>query len=422
MEENEVRLENFDMASEQKKDPYIVSIFNELSFNPQSKFKTHYLIKDSVVYFKQDDSTLLELIPQQLIPNILEFYHSNTLAHVGRDKMFSYLKRKYYWPGMYEDIKRWVSSCLTCGKFKSTQPKHQGLLQPIKPTYPFEIVGVDILGPIRKSRKGNKYILVFIDFFTNWVEACPLKTLEAEEVAWKFYTVIITRHGCPRKVLTDQGTQFTSTLFRTLCKKFNIVKLEISSKHPQSNGKTERFIRFLSNALATVIKPDQSDWDDLIDDCLLAYRVTINHTIQETPFFLLYGRDALLPADMVFGGDIVNVNYDSDDLIDYKVKLLERLRVAYETAEMKRDLKMNYFKEHYDLKHKDVSFQEGSKVLVYWPVPKKGYTQKLLPKWKGPYKVIKRLSPITYRIEKDKKPLTVHVQRLKEFKEFEIDN
>ncbi|RNA32760.1 gag-pol fusion [Brachionus plicatilis] len=59
-----------------------------------------------------------------------------------------------------------------------------------------------------------------------------------------------------------------------------IFKLEASAKHPQTNGKTERFIRFLTRALATVIAKDQGNWDLLLDSCLFAYRVTINKTIQ----------------------------------------------------------------------------------------------------------------------------------------------
>lgn len=284
---------------------------------------------------------------------------------------------------MYEDIERWIKACLVCNQIKPGPSRRHGLLQPIKVTFPFEIVGIDILGPLRKTKRNNRYILVFIDLFTNWVEACPLQSLEAEEVVRMFYKIIITRHGCPKKVLTDQGTQFTSQIFKTLCSKFGIVKLEASAKHPQTNGKTERFIRYLSNALATVISPDQGDWDELVDDCLMAYRVTINHTIQETPFFLLYGRDALLPSDLVLGVSNRQLTTDAEDVVEYKVRLLERLRSSYEVLEQKQEEKMNYYKERYDASHKKVSFDDGSEVLIYCPVPKKGFTQKLLPKWMG---------------------------------------
>ena len=153
------------------------------------------------------------------------------------------------------------------------------------------------------------------------------------------------------------GTQFTSKVFRKLCEKFTIQKLDCSAKHPQTNGKSERFIRFLTNALATIVRTDQTDWDVLIDDCLMAYRVTINATIQETPFFLLYGRDAILPGDMVF--NIPNPGEGSDGLYDYKLRLLNRLKQSYEAIELTQDEQVNYSKKRNDSRHKHVEFEVG---------------------------------------------------------------
>jgi len=87
---------------------------------------------------------------------------------------------------------------------------------PIKATRPFEIVCVDIIGPIHTSKNGYKYILNCIDHFTSWAEAAPLKTITAEEVTKTFFDLIIARHGAPEKVLSDQGTQFTSNTFRAM--------------------------------------------------------------------------------------------------------------------------------------------------------------------------------------------------------------
>ncbi|CAF1141832.1 unnamed protein product, partial [Brachionus calyciflorus] len=263
-------LANFDIVKEQLADPMIASIINKYFGNLRDSENESYILRNSVLYLKTSQGPRV-LVPSRLKSALLKHYHSNTLAHVGRDRMFSFLSKRYRWVHMYRDIKRWVRGCEQCNIFKSLQPKQHGLLQPIKTSKPFEILGIDILGPFKVTKRGHKYILVFIDLFTNWVEACALKTLEAEEVVRMFYKIIITRHGCPSKVLTDQGTQFTSDVFKTLCVKFGIEKLEGSAKHPQTNGKTERFIRFLTNALSTLTSPDQKDWDELIDDCLLAY-------------------------------------------------------------------------------------------------------------------------------------------------------
>ena len=146
------------------------------------------------------------------------------------------------------------------------------MLEPITVTRPFELVGVDIKGPYKASVKGNKYILVCIDYFTNWVEAAPMKTITGREVIDKFFELIISRHGSPEKLITDQGTQFTSKLFETLCHNFNIEKMETTAYHPQCNGKVEKFNKFLNDSVATSVNEDHSNWDRLIDSVLLTYR------------------------------------------------------------------------------------------------------------------------------------------------------
>jgi transposase InsO family protein len=154
------------------------------------------------------------------------------------------IRARYFWPGMYEDIRRWCASYLVCAKRKPPQPTRNGQLIPIKTSYLFEIVAIDITGTLRKTPRGNKYILICIDLFTNWVEAIPLKTETAEEVANGVFDLIISRHGCPSKILTDKGTNFTSELFKFFCKRLGITKLQTSVLHPQTNGKAERFNRF----------------------------------------------------------------------------------------------------------------------------------------------------------------------------------
>lgn len=144
-----------------------------------------------------------------------------------------------------------------------------------KTTNPFEIVGLDIAGPFTTSDSGKKYILICIDYFTNWVEASSMSGIEAEEVADNFFRDIISRHGCPKTIIREKGTQFTSKLFKCLCKNFDINHIEASVQDHQTNGKAERFIRFLENSLALTINKDQKNWDKMLDACLFAYRTTI---------------------------------------------------------------------------------------------------------------------------------------------------
>ena len=114
------------------------------------------------------------------------------------------------------------------------------------------------MGPLKKSPDGFKYIVNFIDLFTSWPESIALKTLSAEEVSKAFKKAIVSRFACPEKLLTDQGTNFMSKSFKKMCSEYGITHLQSSAYHHQTNGKVERFHKFLENSLAAVVKKDQS--------------------------------------------------------------------------------------------------------------------------------------------------------------------
>jgi transposase InsO family protein len=163
------------------------------------------------------------VIPQALVPELLELYHSHELsAHMSRDRLYQLLRKQYFWKGMFKAKNQWVAACPKCSTVKTNIPHNAGLLQPIITTYPFEMVAMDIMGPLKTSPDGYKYLLNMIDIFTSWPEAVPLKTLTAEETT-KAFQILITRHSCPTKVLTDRGTSFTSKLFAKICMKYGII-------------------------------------------------------------------------------------------------------------------------------------------------------------------------------------------------------
>jgi transposase InsO family protein len=412
------------LKAEQRKDPLLKELYDNIKRARQdSYFGKKFTIEDDIIYRQvkarsMGPSMKAVVIPQQLREKLLKTHHNEQLAaHVGRDKMFVQMRDRFYWPGMFEDISRWVNACVLCQRRKPPQPKTHGLLHPVRASYPFEIVAIDILGPLNKTRRNYKYILVCVDLFTNWVEAGSLRTLEASETAELVYHLIITRFGCPTKILTDQGTQFTSNLFKYFCDKLKITKIQASSRHPQTNGKVERFNRFLGNALALNCNAKQTNWDDLLDPCLFAYRTTFNKTVDETPFYLLYGRDVVLPSDLEFGRNERNSRGEFQDQLDYKMQLTNRLRNLYAEIEQKRDREVASYKLKYDRKQKNVSFEINDQVMVFWPIPKQGVSNKLLPKWEGPYTIKNKICDTTYRVENnDGRTFAIHVQRLKKYK------
>jgi transposase InsO family protein len=381
-----------------------------------------YMVRDDLLYFQRNDGSSLLVVPWNLIEQLLNLYHNNALSvHMSRDRMYSMLRNRYYWKNMHKDINEWVNACEICSKVKANQPKSNGLLIPIVTSAPFEMIGIDILGPFKVSDEGYEYVLTCIDIYTSWVEAAPLRTITADEVCQEFFKLIISRHGCPTKVLTDQGKQFTSKIFNRICKQFNIKHLESSAYHHQTNGKVERFHKFIENSLTTIIKPDQSNWSRLIDNCLFVYRTTLNRMLNESPYFLIYGRDPIMPQDLLINQDNRNRRkITSQDIDEFKVGMLKTIRQTYDKLNGHKSMVQDKYKSRYDRTHKEVKFKEGELVMVYFPVSKEGLSYKLLAKWDGPFTVTNKVDAVTYRVRRDlgRKILTmlVHVQRLKIYK------
>jgi len=153
-----------------------------------------------------------------------------------------------------------------------------------------------------KMEKGNKYILVITDYLTKWPEAKALPEATAENVVEFIYRDIICRHGCPGVILSNRGTHFKNKLVDGLCEKFKIKHKLSSPYHSQTNRLVERFNRTLCETLAK-ISEEENQWDEHIEPALFAYRMIKHGTTKKTPFFMMYGRKAILPTERFENGN-----------------------------------------------------------------------------------------------------------------------
>jgi hypothetical protein len=189
------------------------SNFNDIMTNYRNATESKpYEMENGILYRIFKNFKLL-MIPSSLEETVLNYYHQHASSvQMSRDRLWNLLKTRFYWPSMYTNVKVYLQNCLICAQIKTRAPKHHGLLQPIHVQRPFELIGVDIV-ILRVSTGGFQYVLVGIDYFTSCVEAAPMKTLTAEEVIRVFFQIIVSRHGCPERLISDSGVQFTSFLF-----------------------------------------------------------------------------------------------------------------------------------------------------------------------------------------------------------------
>jgi len=131
-------------------------------------------VRNGVLY-RVDNNALnvvQRVVPKSLQDKILSGIHEGVGGgHLGVEKFVAKLKKQFYWPGHYNDVKNWCSGCSSCLARKTAVPHNRAPLQPVKVSYPLEMVAVDIMGPFSMNASGNHYILVAEDYFTRWLEA-----------------------------------------------------------------------------------------------------------------------------------------------------------------------------------------------------------------------------------------------------------
>jgi hypothetical protein len=316
-------------------------------------------------------------------------HNDPTAGHFAVDAMANKIKTRYYWPQYYEDIKRYVAACDACQK--RGRNKRNNVLHPIPVHSAFYQIGIDIVGPLPRTQRNKKYIVVAMDYLTKWPEARAISEATAEKVAEFIYEQIICQHGCPQIILSDRGTHFNNNMISKLLEKFSINHLLSTPYHPQTNGLVERFNRTICESLAKLSKKT-NDWDLFIAPTLFAYRTTKHSTTKIEPFFLVYGRSARLPMDETEDASPTNENDRLHLLIDDVPHIRSKARDTIYHVQTKQ-------KDFHDKKlKKPCDFQIGDKVLYFKVALDQSHSGKFNPKWKGPYYVHQVLPNGAYKL------------------------
>ncbi|XDV23189.1 hypothetical protein PO909_027876 [Leuciscus waleckii] len=158
---------------------------------------------------------------------------------------------------------------------------------------PMERIAVDLMGPMNETERFNRYILVVQDYFTKWVEAYPVAEIIVTE--W------VCRYGAPSTLHIDQGSNFESCVFQTMCELLGIEKTRTTPFRPQSDGQVERFNATLQKILVTTSERCHWDWDLMVPMAVMAYRATKHSSTGFTPNMMLFGRELTEPVDLVAG-------------------------------------------------------------------------------------------------------------------------
>ena len=153
-------------------------------------------------------------------PSAMKFFYTVMTAHFPDtwvSTKLTKLRDKYFWHKMYMDIQHYCLSCESCAMKKNPKGRITTPLYPIPVHSPWEVVASDWCGPFVQTHKGNRYLVVFTDMCTCWCEAFAVPDKEGKTIAKLLVDEIVSRHGAPRKLLTDCGSNYKSSLLKEVC-------------------------------------------------------------------------------------------------------------------------------------------------------------------------------------------------------------
>ncbi|GFW85439.1 hypothetical protein TNCV_144841 [Trichonephila clavipes] len=405
---------SMNLAMEQKKDQDLakLKLLSNSSKNEEFRFIDGILCRKN---FDPDGKLWLPVIPKHLRADILRHLHdAPTAGHFGFAKTYDRIRKRFYWPGMYRNVVRYVMHCRECQRRKSV-PQRPPV--PIPPAIaPFHRIGIDLLGRFPKSAHGNKWIIVCTDYSTRYAITKALPTAEVAEIAKFLLEEIVLRHGAPRVIITDRGAVFRSRLVSSLVDLCNIDHRFTTAYHPQTNGLTERFNKTLADMLSMYVDVEQKNWDEILPFVTFTYNTAKQETTGFMPFYLLHGREAETTLDTM-------LPFCPNDFDDNNItKIAARAEESRQLARVHTLRAQDKDRRRYDSKHQMVSYAPGDLVWIYTPVRKVGFSEKLLRRYFGPYQVLRRLSAVTYAVQdfdpasrKRKLREVVHVLRMKPY-------
>ena len=417
----------------QRKDPNIMEIIDYLENEqlPRNQNRARQILLTEDVYFLDEFNLLYHLdttdkrgrkgrhaqlvIPPPLRHEVLVNAHDDLSGgHFGVYKTYEKLRDRFYWKGMYKDVEHWVRSCVDCATRKNPKSKARAPLLLIPVDGAFQRLAVDVLGPLPVTWSGNRYIVVFMEYLTKWPEIFPDKNADAITIAKLLTEEIIPRHGAPRTLLSDRGKNFLSSLVLEVCKLYSIKKLNTTAYHPQTDGLVEKMNSTLCQTLSMFVSKHQKDWDIFIPAALMAFRTSPCAATGESPFYLLYRREPLLPMDV----SLLPPTDPTSSIAEHRRRIVTQIELAQQLAKENIMRAQQTMKKRYDERSQPPGFIAGDKVWVFTPKTFKGLSNKLLHNYNGPYRVVEQLSAVHYRLRTcTNKPVstTVHANRMKRF-------
>ena len=376
--------------------------------------KNGYVWDNGLLFHMTLDHTLGErkrlVIPKSQRQPLIQMAHDRS-GHFSVAKTRSILNNRFTWPGMSTDVRTYIMSCIRCKKFN----KHTHKPAPYHPrpviTEPYDEIALDIIGPLPRSRQGYRFALTAICMASRWPEVYPLKDTSAESIV-SGLVEFLARNGIPSKILTNQGSQFTSGAMAQTCQLLGITHIMTVPYRPQGNGILERFHGTLKPLLAKAASSGV-DWTQFLPLALSAIRAIPCRSTGFSPAELVFGRNNRGILDVVYEG-WTNTSYSPIDVSAWVQQLNDKLNIIRDSATLTNTIARQKQNSHSRNSRSTRVYKPDDLVFVRIP----GCRANLQASWEGPFRITKSIPPLNYEIQDmdNTWSKTTHINNLRTYK------
>lgn len=368
---------NLKLSVAQARDVTISELRNRLFNETLEKNR----IQDGMV-FRIENGEQLFYVPDEMVNSVIRETHEK-IGHMGISKTMAQLRMFYWFPKMQERVADFLRGCIKCVMYATPNSNARNLHSIEKKPVPFDTIHIDHFGPLPALKSQRKHILVVVDAFTKFVKLYAVKSVGSKEVicALKKYFETYSR---PKRIISDRGRSFTSSEFTDFVNDNYIKHVQVATASPQANGQVERDNRVLVNMLDKLTEQmTHSNWVQVLPKVEFAINNSIDRATKFTPSQLLFGVNQR-------GGEVDDLaeyleeqrsTTSTPNLMDMRAKALENIHAL-----------QAYNEQYHQKDHKPAGeFVEGDFVLMIHTDTKPGSSKKLNQKYRGPYRIHKKL-------------------------------
>lgn len=334
--------------------------------------------KDNIVYYHG-----LMYVPLALQLQVIAACHSVApFHHPGVKKTKATIQRVFNWPGLHQDVARYVQSCLYCQRCRSGREKLQGFLRSHPVPGAFHTVYMDMWQCTYNQREYT--LLTLVDQGTKWAECVIIPNKEAETIASTLLCSWIYRFGVPAKLISDQDPSFCNAVLTHISARLGITRLTSTVYHPEGNAVIESFHRTLALGLRH-INQSAVPFEEALGLVLFGYRATMHSTTGHSPCYLTFGLDPRVAPDCDW-------RLEGSPLDQERLKFLSTLRLDVQFRAQQAVNQQNAKKNE---ARQPSKFEEGQLVLCRLvPLEQLRYRvarYKIIPRWTLPHRVVRVL-------------------------------